>query len=501
MLDMDDAYERLIRRMNPPRVVIDNDSCETETVIQVDSVNKHGILLEVVQILADLNLIIKKAYISSDGGWFMDVFNVTDQDGKKLMDEKIIGYIQKSLGPDASFSQPLRRSVGVTADKKHTSIELIGSDRPGLLSEVCAVLTNLNCNVVEAEVWTHNARAAAVVHVTDTTTGTAIEDPKRLSSIKELLCSVLKGNNDLSTAKTSVSLEVVHRQRRLHQMMYEDRDYERTERAAPAREGDATGLKPQVTLTDCSEKDYSVVMMQSKDRPKLLFDTVCTLTDMQYVVFHGKVDTTRMEAYQVCQPDFRPQRTQTHMHRERERERWFTKTTHVTISKGIISSVFGDNRFLILSITKEYYIRHVDGFPINSEPERQRVIQCLEAAIERRASEGLRIELSTDDRVGLLSDVTRIFRENSLCITRAEITTKDGQAVDTFYVQDISGNPVDSKSIESIRQQLGKMVMKVKQGSALPSSTPPQETITGFLFGNLFKARSLHNFRLIRSCS
>lgn len=39
---------------------------------KVDSANKHGILLEVVQVLTDLNLIIVKAYISSDGGWFMD---------------------------------------------------------------------------------------------------------------------------------------------------------------------------------------------------------------------------------------------------------------------------------------------------------------------------------------------------------------------------------------------------------------------------------------------
>lgn len=40
--------------------------------MQVDSANKHGILLEVVQVLTDLNLTITKAYISSDGGWFMD---------------------------------------------------------------------------------------------------------------------------------------------------------------------------------------------------------------------------------------------------------------------------------------------------------------------------------------------------------------------------------------------------------------------------------------------
>ncbi|MBA0563336.1 hypothetical protein Golob_008318, partial [Gossypium lobatum] len=54
------------------RVVIDNESCKTATVIRVDSANRHGILLEVVQILTDINLIITKAYISSDGNWFMD---------------------------------------------------------------------------------------------------------------------------------------------------------------------------------------------------------------------------------------------------------------------------------------------------------------------------------------------------------------------------------------------------------------------------------------------
>ena len=39
--------------------------------------NKPGILLEVVQVLTDLDLTITKAYISSDGGWFMDGNNYT----------------------------------------------------------------------------------------------------------------------------------------------------------------------------------------------------------------------------------------------------------------------------------------------------------------------------------------------------------------------------------------------------------------------------------------
>ncbi|XP_024447231.1 uncharacterized protein LOC112325301 [Populus trichocarpa] len=33
--DMDDEYEKLFRRLNPPRVVIDNEACKNATVIRV----------------------------------------------------------------------------------------------------------------------------------------------------------------------------------------------------------------------------------------------------------------------------------------------------------------------------------------------------------------------------------------------------------------------------------------------------------------------------------
>lgn len=68
----DPEYENFNTRMNPPRVSVDNSSCKDCTLVKVDSLNKPGILLEVVQVLTDLDLIITKAYISSDGGWFMD---------------------------------------------------------------------------------------------------------------------------------------------------------------------------------------------------------------------------------------------------------------------------------------------------------------------------------------------------------------------------------------------------------------------------------------------
>lgn len=440
--DSDDEYGKFIKRMNPPRVVIDNESCTNATVIRVDSANKYGILLEVVQVLTDLNLIIVKGYISSDGGWFMDVFNVTDQDGKKIRDEAtikgVVDYIRKSLGADSSFVPSRRRSVDFTPSTDYTSIELTGTDRPGLLSEVSAVLTDLKCNVVTAEIWTHNTRAAAVMQVTDELTGAAIIDLEKLSRIKELLCNVLKGNNKTRGAKTAISKGATHTERRLHQMMFADRDYERS-----GQDLAVDTARPNVSVVNCYDKDYSVVTIRCKDRPKLLFDTVCTLTDMQYVVFHANVEAGGPEAYQ------------------------------------------------------EYYIRHIDGFPVNSEGERERVIQCLEAAIERRVSEGLKLELCTTDRVGLLSDVTRIFRENSLTLTRAEVSTKGGKAINTFYVRDVAGNQVDAKVLHAIRQAIGQTVLQVRED---PRSSP-QESPTRFLFGGLFKSRSFYNFGLAKSYS
>jgi hypothetical protein len=92
-----DEYEKLVIRMNTPRVVIDNGVCSSATIVKVDSSRRNGILLEAVQILTDLNLSIKKAYISSDGTWNMDVFHVTDLNGNKLNDQSVLRYIEQVI--------------------------------------------------------------------------------------------------------------------------------------------------------------------------------------------------------------------------------------------------------------------------------------------------------------------------------------------------------------------------------------------------------------------
>lgn len=185
-------------------------------------------------------------------------------------------------------------------EDQSTSIELTGTDRPGLLSEVCAVLASQSCNIVKAEVWTHDKRAAAVIQITDEATGLAVRDAGRLSKVRELLGNVMQGDGLAkkqggNTNNTGVSVGGAHAERRLHKLMLDDGDEAEFGKAARPVAGG------KVAVMDCAERRYTVVILRCRDRPKLLFDTLCALADLQYVVFHGTVDAegASKEAYQV----------------------------------------------------------------------------------------------------------------------------------------------------------------------------------------------------------
>lgn len=225
-------------------------------------------------------------------------------------------------------------------------------------------------------------------------------------------------------------------------MMFADRDYEQK----------PTEGSPDVTVQNWLERGYSIVNVQCKDRRKMLFDVVCTLTDMQYVVFHATIDTRNGQAYM------------------------------------------------------EFYIRHTDGSPISSEAERQRVIQCVQASIERRVTEGVKLELCASDRQGLLADVTRTFRENGLNVARAEIsTTKSEMARNVFYVTDAAGNTLDAKTIEGVRQRIGinNLVVKEPQTVCNKEDSTQSAGVGGAMLLSLASIvrKNLFNLGLIRSHS
>ncbi|XP_065873122.1 ACT domain-containing protein ACR1 [Euphorbia lathyris] len=434
---IDPEFESLIERIYPPRVCIDNDTCQECTLIKVDSANKHGILLEMVQVLTDLELVISKSYISSDGGWFMDVFHVTDQMGNKLTDESLILYIQQAMcasrrgGVSKEIQNCVKRDIRPrhVLSTEHTALEMIGTDRPGLLSEILAVLVELECNVVAAVAWTHNTRAASIIYVEDRFQGGLITDTNRLVHIQEQLENVVEAHHGIDERRSvrliSSMTSHTHTERRLHQLMYANMDYEPclgcTGTGALHRR-DCTEI--HVSIESCKEKDYSVVNMRCRDRPKLLFDTLCALTDMEYVVFHAAVS-----------------------------------------SGGIMAE-------------QEYFIRQKDGCTLDSEYERHKLKQCLIAAIERRASHGVRLDICTLNRMGLLSDLTRVFRENGLSISRAEVGMQDDRAVGSFYVTDVSGDAVSEHTIDLVRNEIGGSVLVVNRSPRWTSRTPSTASLS-----------------------
>jgi len=174
-------------------------------------------------------------------------------------------------------------------------------DQPGLFSDISAVLLGLGFNVSSARGWTHNERAACIIHLED---ADELGPAKSLAQVQDEIQKVVKarhGEEERKRARLrlrSFSGGRHHTERRLHQMMYADGDYESC--GACHGEKDKNGREGiEVSVGRYAEKRYWVVNVRSRDRPKLLFDTVCVLTDMQYEVFHAAVSSNTSMADQV----------------------------------------------------------------------------------------------------------------------------------------------------------------------------------------------------------
>ena len=105
-------------------------------------------------------------------------------------------------------------------------------------------------------------------------------------------------------------------------------------------------------------------------------------------------------------------------------------------------------------------------------------------------TQGVSLELCAKDRVGLLSEVTRILRENGLTVCRAGVSTIGEQALNVFYVRDASGNPVDVKTVEALRKEIGQTIsvnVKKVPGNAKEPAEARGWAKTNFFFGNLLE--------------
>lgn len=108
--------------------------------------------------------------------------------------------------------------------------------------------------------------------------------------------------------------------------------------------------------------------------------------------------------------------------------------------------------------------------------------------------QGLRIDINTENRVGLMLDMTRVFRENGLWISGVEVRTKGDKAEGSFYVKDSSGEDVNPEIMEIVRQEargsivaVHKSPNRMSKASSSGSNLEQKgiEAVNGFSIGGM----------------
>mmetsp|Transcript_13693 Transcript_13693/g.29253 ORF Transcript_13693/g.29253 Transcript_13693/m.29253 type:complete len:515 (-) Transcript_13693:115-1659(-) len=446
-------------RVNPPNVRVDNETFSDATLVTVDSANRSGVLLEVVQTLTEMNMVIPKAIISSDGGWFVDVFHVTTADGRKIQDPNALRRIEKMLAsecPASISSLPNSKALPVIPQSQSANyaiVELSVLDRPGLLGDVTSLLASNNLSVISAATWTQHTRAALVLFVEGlhrsplkTSVNHAMEhqqtlDKHHLRAVRQLIQKHLgcPSSNHVNTSlvldPTNVDLDkrlyrvlttpIVARKGLAASVSVDSISSLTTSTSIeePASCPDSRAESPAclpfltaspkqsdlytVEIDNTIHRGYSLVCIRCPDRCALLFDTVCVLFVSNYDVNHATIDVLDMTA------------------------------------------------------TMEFYVKTKAGSAIVCPEDREQLKHNLLTAIQPRPS-GFHLQLSSNDRPGLLADVTRKLAESGLTITKAEVGRQGNHAFEKFLVQPQkdNGHQIDAMSMRKVCMEIGQTLLK-----------------------------------------
>jgi [protein-PII] uridylyltransferase len=84
-------------KQEPPAVVVDNSASDFYTVIEVHATDRIGLLYTITKTLADMELDIHIAKISTYAEDVVDVFYVRDLDGQKVADDEHLDEIKKTI--------------------------------------------------------------------------------------------------------------------------------------------------------------------------------------------------------------------------------------------------------------------------------------------------------------------------------------------------------------------------------------------------------------------
>lgn len=343
------------------------------------------------------------------------VFLVSEVDGSKVKNPKKLQSIKQMLNVYMQTEDVVAN--GDTTDDSNrvesTIFEVAGVDRPGLLSDLLQLMTQNGCDVRSAAVWTYRKRVAFVLSVTEK--GRPIADDAKTQRLCEMMAEYLQSKDGPHTVTSTKLRGIVHHDRRLHQIMLEDdihdwrvREGKQTQESPYVQtsqsDNDLASYrspkfdKPVIDISHFSHSNYWTVNIKCRDRTKLLLDTVCTLADMRYDIYHATIDAD---------------------------------------AEG--------------NAHQEYFIRPRSGEGEFDAEEAKLVKAMLEASIERRFPKGMKVHVRSIDRFGCMAALTKHLHAAGLSVTRAKVRTyaTSNSSGHTLYVMNAMGGPPDKERVRA----------------------------------------------------
>lgn len=378
------------------------------------------------------------------------VFLVSEAQGGKVRNPKKLQSVKQMLNVYMQDEDVVAN--GDDTDDTHrietTVFELAGYDKAGLLADVMQLLTHNGCDVRSAAVWTYNGRVAFVFSVTEK--GKPVVDETKLHRLRQMVEQILLNAGGSFTVNTQRVRGEVHHDRRLHRLMLaeERQEWERQHAGQslwPVSNGLVNGFgkengrassptdsvmsvhagdegsgpeeprvnspfrspkydKPTIDIGHCRQPNYWTVNITCRDRTKLLFDTVCTLADLEFDIYHATIDTGS--------------------------DGW----AH-----------------------QEFFLRPRSGDGDFSPQAAAMLRAMLDSSIQRRFPKGIKVHVKSVDRFGCLASLARQLQVAGLTVTRAKARTfaQSNSSGHTLYVMDAHGGPPDRASVQHALMQCG----------------------------------------------
>ncbi|MFV1982521.1 MAG: [protein-PII] uridylyltransferase [Thiohalomonadales bacterium] len=189
------------KNKNTPIINIHQASKLSGTIVFIYATNKPGLLSLITAVFEQLNINVVNARIyKTNDNFVLASFIILEENGNQILDINRIGNLNinlnKYLNSDLSTSIEVNRNVprqlkhfsfptevifSEDKNKRHTIMEVIAFDQPGMLSRICSAMDICGVELISARIATYGERVNDIFYITNV-------NEKTLPNKKTMLC-------------------------------------------------------------------------------------------------------------------------------------------------------------------------------------------------------------------------------------------------------------------------------------------------------------------------